>query len=216
MLRYIYFVFEILAFVTLLVQYKKIEKTKYIYFLPFLLLILLYEAGSLYNLFNINHSNAWGVNIIITVEFLFYSLFLISLLNKGSRVRLYALVASVFVFTVVDVAFLQGFWNLATIAILLQYLALIILVCVFFYQLMHKTGQHLSLISLPDFWVNTGLLFFCLAEFLFFAAFAYMMAKKNYNYSLLWFVISNIANLILYSCLSISFLCFNRTRKLLY
>ena len=93
---------------------------------------------------------------------------------------------------------------------------LIILICIFFYQLMHRTGEHLSLIQLPHFWVNTGLLFFCLAEFLFFAAFTYMITKKTYSYSLLWDVISNMANIILYSCLSISFLCFSKTKKLLY
>jgi hypothetical protein len=216
MLRYLYYAFETMAFVTLLFQYKKMQRTNYAYFLPYLIFIFIYETGSLFDIFNINHSNAWITNIVATVEFLFFSFFLINLLDKRLHTRLTVIVASVFLFTVVDVVFIQGFWNLCTIAILLQYVVLIILVCFFFYQLMHKTGEHFSLISLPDFWVNTGLLFFCLAEFLFFAAFTYMMAKKNYNYSLLWFVISNIANLILYSCLSISFLCFSKTRKLLY
>jgi len=216
MLKYIYFVFEILALTTLLSQYKKIEKTQYVYFLPFLVFILSYETGSLYDIFIINGSNAWAVNIVITIEFLFYSSFLIALLDKKSRARLTILTASVFLFTVIDVLVIQGFWNLCTIAILLQYLVLIILICIFFYQLMHRTGEHLSLIQLPHFWVNTGLLFFCLAEFLFFAAFTYMITKKTYSYSLLWDVISNMANIILYSCLSISFLCFNRTKKVLY
>ncbi|MEO6150026.1 MAG: hypothetical protein ABIP28_07690 [Mucilaginibacter sp.] len=185
------------------------------FFLPYLLLIVLYELGSFFYLFVINKSNAWITNIIISIEFLFYSCLLIVLLDKKLRARLVILVLSAFLFTVVDVFAIQGFWDLGTIAILVQYVVLIVLVCMFFSQLMRRSGEHLSLIRLPAFWINTGLLFFCLAEFMFFAAFTYMTAKKNYNYYMLWLVISNMANLILYSCLSISFLCFNK-KKLSY
>ncbi|RVU01426.1 hypothetical protein EOD41_05540 [Mucilaginibacter limnophilus] len=216
MLEYLYFIIELLALLTLAVQYKKLEKTQYIYFLPYLLLIVCYEAGSIYNLFNVNGSNEWITNVIITIEFLFYSCFLVNVLNQKLRRRLFTIVAVTFLFTVIDVAFIQGFWKLATIAILLQYIVLITLVCMFFYQLMNQAGEQLTLIRLPNFWVNTGLLFFCLAEFLFFAAFTYMTASKNYHYYLLWYIISNVANLILYSCLSISFLCFSKSRKLFH
>lgn len=214
MFEYLYFIIELLALITLAVQYKKLEKTQYVYFLPYLLLIICYEAGSIYNLFNVNGSNEWITNVIITVEFLFYGSLLVNMLSRNVKRRLFAVLGGTFLFTVIDVTFIQGFWKLATIAIMLQYIVLITLVCMFFYQLMQQAGEQLSLIRLPDFWVNTGLLFFCLAEFLFFAAFTYMTANKNYQNYLLWYIISNMANLILYSCLSVSFLCFSKNKKL--
>ncbi|RYZ97808.1 MAG: hypothetical protein EOP47_20825, partial [Sphingobacteriaceae bacterium] len=128
MFQSFYFIFEALALITALVQYKKIEKTPYLYFLPYLLLIVLYEIGSYFKIFVVNHSNAWITNIVISIEFLFYSCFLIVLLAKKLRARLVILVASTFLFTVIDVFAIQGFWNLGTIAILVQYVVLIILV----------------------------------------------------------------------------------------
>ncbi|WP_345213526.1 hypothetical protein [Mucilaginibacter gynuensis] len=211
---FLYLAFETIALLILIIQYKKLEKSVYIYFLPYLLFIVIYECASVFNLFNIHGSNAYITNIVITVEFAFYSFFLISLISRKLKRLLTALVIVCLLFTLVDVFFLQGFWNLCTIAILVQYVMLIVLVCCFFYQLMNSSGQSMSLLSLPHFWVNTGLLFFCLAEFLFFAAFAYMASRNNYHYYLLSLVIANMANLILYSCLSISFLCFSKTKKL--
>src|ERR1700712_2018403 len=83
MVDYLYFFAELVAFIFTIIQYKKFEQTIYAYFFPYLLLIILYEAGSILNIFNINHSNAWITNIIITIEYLFYSFFLIALLDKN-------------------------------------------------------------------------------------------------------------------------------------
>jgi hypothetical protein len=214
MFVHIYLFFEIIAFLTAIAQFNYIKQTQYIYFIPYLFFIVVYEAGSIFNWFSINHSNLWISNITMIFSFLFYSTFLYKIIKTPvfliwiKRVIFLSILCSV-----INMAFLQGFWKLNTITILLQFAVIIIISCIYFYELMNYTGEAMVIIKSPAFWLNTGLLFFCLSEFLFFSSFAYMAYKNNYNYHILFSVISNAANIILYSCLTVSFLCFSRTRS---
>jgi len=210
----IYFWFECLALLACVIFLNKIKDARYRYFLPYLILITVYEYGSLYDWFLIHRHNLWIANYIITIEFLFYSTFIISALkNKILVKRFIAAVAACIIFTFIDIFFIEGFEKLCSIAIIIQYLLLIILICTSLYQLMQEPIGNLSIISIPDFWVNTGLIFFCLSEFLFFASFAYMAYRNSYDFYFLFSVISNVANVILYSCITISFICINRIRN---
>jgi len=217
MLVYSYLFFELLALITAVFQFSNSRQTIYKYFIPYLTFIVIYEIGSLLNWFSIDHKNLWIANITMTLSFLFYSWFLLKLI-KTSYFKNWikrVIVLSSFC-SLVNMAWIQGFWKLNTITILLQFGIIISITCFYFYELMNYSEKVLFIIKLPDFWLNTGLLFFCLSEFLFFSAFAYMAYKNNYAYHLLFFVISNVANAILYSCLTVSFLCFNKTRRLLH
>jgi len=215
MLTSLYFLFECIAFVSSAINYPYLRQSFYKYLFPYLGFIVFYEFGSLYNWFTVNHSNAWITNITITVFFVFYSWLLNSILKKFKRTTSAnnLVVLFILVFTVLTV-FIQGFWILDTYAILAQFMWLVILTCTFFYRLINEpTDQRIDIIKLPDFWINTGMLFFCLAEFLFYASYAYMAMRKNYDYYIFFVVISNVANLILYSSLAISFVCFRTMKK---
>lgn len=214
MLEKSFFLFESIALITLIAQYSKLKHTRYKYFLPYLIFILFYETASLFKVFIIHKSNGWIINFVITIEFLFYSNFITEYFNPRLKKFLRLAVTIILVFSIIDVFLITGFWMLCTSAILLQYTLMIIIICCFFYQLMYNAHQTLSILRLPDFWVNTGMLFFCLSEFLFFASYAYMYYKQNYHYLLLSSVISNLANALLYSCLTIAFLCFSPMKKL--
>jgi len=74
---------------------------------------------------------------------------------------------------------MQGFWKLDSITILLEYAIIIFINFLYFYELMNYSGEALNIVKSPGFWLNTGLLFFCLFEFLFFSSFAYMAYKKK-------------------------------------
>jgi len=211
---YTYLCFEVAAFLTAAVQFSKFKQTPFRYFVPYLLIIIVYEVGSIFNWFSIDHRNLWITNITMTFSFLFYSIFLSRIIKTAAIVKWIRWAISFTVLcSVINAAFVQGFWKLDTITILLQFALIIIIGCIYFYELMNYTGEELVIIKLPQFWLNTGLLFFCLSEFLFFSSFAYMAYKGNYNYRLLFSVISNIASAILYSCLMVSFLCFSKTRN---
>jgi len=108
-------------------------------------------------------------------------------------------------------AFFQGFWKLDSVIILFQYGIIILVNCIYFYELMNFTNKELGIMKLPAFWLNTGLLFFCLSQFLVFSSFAFMAYNGNYEYHFLFDVISVIAGAILYSCLTVSFICFSKT-----
>nr|WP_294948037.1 hypothetical protein [uncultured Mucilaginibacter sp.] len=198
-----------MAFIAALVQWPKIKETPYRYFVPFLLFIVVYEFGSIKNWFSINHRNLWATNISDIIFFLFNAAFLLGLLKTPSFKKLLsvAIVLSI-VSSLINMAFFQGFWNLDTATMLLQYVILIILCCLYYFELMHYTLIPLSIIKLPGFWVNTGLLLFCIINFLFFASYAYMAYKNSYTYFLMFRAIANISIAILYSCLAIAFLSF--------
>lgn len=214
MLNMSYFFFELMALLTVTIQYRKLKGTIYKYFLPFLLLTVIYEYGNIRDWFFIRHSNLYLVNITEIVYFLFYTLFLKQLINnKLYKKIIQILVLFTLLCSLLDMAFIQGFWKMDNIAILLQYAVIIFIVCLYFYQLMNTVDIDIPITKMPGFWLNTGLLFFYLTEFLIYASFAFMAYKGSYRYLLLFLVISNSANAILYSCLSVCFLCFNRTTK---
>ena len=214
-MKYAYLIFEIIALLCAVVQYKAIKSTIYKYFLPYLLFIVLYEIGSTKFWFNINGSNLWITNITMTMSFMFYLYVLLKLIKNTQYIRKIKIAALlILIFTVLNAAVLQGFWKLDTISILVQFALIIVTVCLFFYELVNSFDFNDSIITLPAFWLNTGFLFFCLSEFLFFASFAYMAYARNYDYYILFKFIVNIANAILYSCLSVTFICLGKTRKL--
>lgn len=214
--RYANLFLEVGAIIVCLFCFKNFNHTRYKVFLPYLALILLYEYGGSHKWFGIgpNKSNLWAVNIEITFEYLFYSFFIISAYReKKEKKRFTIITLSTFAFTLIDICFIQGITKLCSIAIVIQYALLIIMVCRYFYILMQDFDKETALLRNPDFWVNTGLLFFFLAEFLFFASFNLAYSRPQL-FSEIFHVVSGVANIILYSCLIISFLCHRRIKTM--
>ena len=208
MLLSAYLFFEFLAFITSVIKYKALKHTRYVYFIPYLFFILIYEYGSIQNWFIIKRSNLWISNITLFIFFLFYSIFIRGII-KTERFKEWIKRLIVFstICSAANMAFIQGFWGLDTITVLLQFAVLIGITCLYFYELMNYTNKEFRILQIPGFWLNTGLLFFCLGQFLFYSSFAYMAYRKVYEFSILHHVVVNISNVILYSFLTISFLC---------
>jgi hypothetical protein len=176
-------------------------------------IILLYDFGSYRHWFTINHTNLWFLNYEMTFEYLFYSYFLISAFpDKNERKRLSIVTFTCLVFTIVDIFFIQGKMRLCTIAIVIQYALLIALVCRFFYLQLQQIEGNTSILKKPDFWVGTGILFFFLTEFLGYVSFNMAYTSPGvfrYIYSFM----GMLANIILYTCLVVAFLCFSSAKK---
>ena len=208
MLEYSYFVFELIALSTAMFVYRSIKNNRFIYFIPYLTFVVIYEYGSIKNWFLINKNNLWITNITLFVFFLFYSIFILNLIKTPKYIH--RIKAAIFLsggFAIINAALIQGFWNLNSLTITLQFLILILIVCIYFYELMNLSVAKLNIAKLPSFWLCSGLLFFCLIEFLFYSAYAYMSFTDDFKYFTLFEIISNPANFILYSCLTVSFLC---------
>jgi hypothetical protein len=213
MLEYLYFFFELAAFLVAILQFSRIKNTRYVFFIPYLVFILIYEFGSIKNWFLIEKSNLWITNLTLILFFLYYTYFLIYLIQSTLYTKwIKRCVYICLLFSIINLIFIQGFWNLNSITILLQFVILITSICLYFYELMNYSAVRFSISKMPGFWLNAGLLFFCLAEFLFYSAFAYMAYHDNYTYYQLFELISNTANIILYTCLIISFLCFSKKK----
>lgn len=220
MYRYTYLFVETVTLLTCIFCYRKFWVPRFKLFLPYMVFIVWYEFTSItrsffmHKWFYINHSNLWIVNFEVTLEFLFYSFFVISSYRDKKDRRMYTFISLLFtLFTFIDIFFIQGFLKLCSIAIVLQYALLILMVCRFFYKTMQQFDKDTTLIKQPDFWVNTGLLFFCLAEFLFFASFNLAYVRHIF-FSTIFHLVSGLANIILYSCIAISFICYRRTRTI--
>lgn len=208
MLLPIYLWFEIIALIASLLFYYHFKENKLKYFVPFLFFIVCYELGDYNDLFTIRNTNHWAINIITTIEFLFYSFFIRatfsnSVLKKASLVA----IISILILTVLNITFIQGFWRLHSYTFLLGALVIIFLSCSFFYELLNIDIKNGSVLKYPLFWIVTGILFFYLGQFSFFTFFEYMAYTKDYSYFILFRYISNFSNAILYTCLSIGFAC---------
>jgi len=214
MKSYLYLLLYFVALVTCVARYRSFKQLRYKLFVPLLVAIVLYEYSYMRKWLFINNSTLWSANIEITMEYVFYCFFIVSSFRSPKERQGFSIAAwAIFIFTIIDILFIQGIARLCNIAIVLQYALLIVMVCRFFYGQLKMFDGEASLLRHPDFWVNTGLLFFSLSEFLFFSAFSLAYTPSRY-FSILFDVITAVANITLYSCLIIAFLCHPRSRKL--
>jgi hypothetical protein len=180
-----------------------------------LILVVIYEYGNIRDWFYINHSNLYITNISGLAFFLFFSIFIQRLINNQTYKKLIGIIIPLTLLcAIINVLFIQGFWRLDTITILLQFAVIIFIICIYFYELMNSIDISIPIIKMPGFWLNTGLLFFCLAQFLLYSSFSFLAYKESREYILLFLTFSNIANAILYTCLVVCFLCFKRIKTL--
>jgi hypothetical protein len=204
----IYFWFELLALLVCLIVFKAIRHTLLIYFSPYLLLIVLYEFGTLKGWFTINGSNLWAVNIITTIEFIFYGLTLSSIIKKRKIKRLLTFgLCIVITLTAFNIFFIQGFHKLHTYTFLLGSSFLIVNACYFFYEILNDGADEKSILKRWFFWIVTGILFFYIGQFVFFCFFEYLIQMKDIRYRILFDTISSFSNAILYTCIIIALLC---------
>jgi hypothetical protein len=208
----LYFWFELLSLLVCLSFFTKLRHTLLFYFAPYLLLIVLYEFGTIKGWFTIHGSNLWAVNIITTIEFIFNGLIL-NLLIKKRKIKTAALfgLLIVFILTVLNIFFIQGFDKLHTYTFLLGGALLIINACYFFYELIDNDKDDKSILKEWSFWIATGILFFYLGQFVFFCFFEYMIRSRDIRYRILFDNISSFSNAILYTCIIIAVLCRTKT-----
>src|ERR1700712_2045304 len=120
MIGFVYFLFECIAFFTCLLAYKKFDKS-YRWFLPFLAFIVIYEFVNIFDWLDLHNSNAWCSNFEGIVELMLYAPFIASLdKRKLYKKKVYCITVAGILISLIDIIFIQGFYKLATIAIVLQ------------------------------------------------------------------------------------------------
>lgn len=209
----LYFWTEVLAFVTSLAVYRRTRDSHLRFFTVFLGGIVLYEFGVIQHWFTIRHSNLWAVNFISAFQFIFYALYLRSIVRDREKKKgiLVGLVITLLL-TLINISFVQGFWKLHSYTLLIFSVMIVYWVCQFFRELLDTDNDQLSLLKYSDFWISTGLLFFYLAGFTFFSFFEYMAYINDYEYLWLTRLVLTISNFILYSFITIGLICQQKTR----
>lgn len=208
----LFFFFQALAFLVCLTVYKKLVYP-YKYFAPFLFLITIYQFVTQLGWINSNYSQIWSYNIFTSTEFIFYSLILHSLLkkNRHKSILYYALIMTL-ICTLVYIIMLKEFNSLNTYIFSLQAFVIITACCMYYFHKVRNARNEVLILKEPTFWLYTGLLFYYLGEFLFFASYAYIPNKASPDYLILYRIVINVSNIILYSCLIKLFLCFRQKR----
>lgn len=207
-----FFFVQIAALLVCIILYHKLGNP-YKYFAPFLLLISTYELGNILGWFKINQSNIWSFNIYASFEFIFYSLLLYSLLkNKRHKsILFFALIITLLITVIYNVLF-TTFNSFNPYSYILQSFIIITTCCKYFYYKIKNLQDEIPITSQPNFWLNTGLLFYYLGSFLFFASFSYISTLENSKYLILYRIVINVSNITLYFCLIKLFLCFKQTK----
>lgn len=207
-----FFFVQIAALLVCLSFYKKLPYP-YKYFAPFLLLISIYELGNILGWFNINHNSMWSFNIYASLEFVFYGLVLQSLLkNQLHKTLLFFALVITLLITVVYNAFFTSFNAFNRYSYILQSFIIVTACCKYFHDQINKYDEVTPITSQPAFWLNTGLLFYYLGSFFFFASFSYISNMGSTKYLILSRIVINVSNITLYSCLIKLFLCFKQTK----
>lgn len=204
-----FFFVQLAAFLVCMVVYNKL-KHPYKYFAPYLLLISMYETGSILGWYSRDQNSIWNFNIYASFEFIFYCFLLHSLLKDKFQKKLLFLAFLVTLFLTVIYNFLLSTFN--PYAYILQSFIIITACCKYFYHQIKEGRNEIPITSQPDFWLNTGLLFYYLGTFLFFASYSLISDMGSTNYIILYRIVINVSNITLYFCLIKLFLCFRQMK----
>jgi hypothetical protein len=214
MLYNLYFLSLIITLIVCLYTYKQLDRN-FKWFPPYLSLVIIVEIASMRGLLIINHTNAWCNNNIQLMEFVLFTYFVSSFRGEELyKKKVYYLAAIIIVISLIDMFFIQGIWRQNTIALILQELFLLTLICIYYYDLLAKADERIVLLRHPPFLAATGLFFYFLSNAAFYSCYSYMAYKNSYHFLILARTIPGISNLLLNSLLISAFLCFSKTKKL--
>lgn len=187
-------------------RYNKLSPHYIKWMVPFLLLSLAVEITGLIMSRN-NIQNLWMYNFFTCFEFVFYSLLFKQVLN-GTGVKnviSYAVIVYVLLF-LLNIFLVQGFTKYHTITYRIGSVMVVTWCYLYFRQLM-RSGEYVQILKEPFFWISTGLIFFYAGFFFYMSAADLIMYQKLQVNTLVFKVISDSLNIILYTCFLISFLC---------
>lgn len=214
MLYNLYFFSLIITFVVCLYAYKQLDGN-FKWFLPYIAFVIIVEIASMRGLLVINHTNAWCNNNVQLMEFVLFTYFITSFgESKLYRKRVYLFASFIVLISIIDMLFIQGIWRQNTIALILQELFLLTLICIYYYNLLAEADERITLLKHPPFLAATGIFFYFLCNSAFYSCYSYMAYKNNYHFLILAKTIPGISNLFLNSLLTTAFLCFSKTKKL--
>jgi hypothetical protein len=197
--------FEIAAFIASALTWQYLKGTALRLFPLFLFFIVAAELIGNYLSQVLHQKNGWLFNISTTLEYIFYAhIFSLTLRDPAFKTMARRFMAIYPMIVLLNLLFVQGFTEFHSYTVVLGSLFMIILCCLFFYELLLNPLEG-ELHKVPMFWISTGLLFFHLGDLSFDLLFN--LLKNDATGKDFFSSINNNLILILYSCFIIAFLC---------
>ncbi len=198
--------FELLALACSIIFWKCISNTPLKWFVPFLIFIVTVELTGRYIRTELKEMNAWLYNFTVPVEFLFYSFIFFMHYHKKRNRTLVKIFSALFVFYTLAWLAFNGTEFFNSNMLLIGYLFMIIFSILFLVELYNKPGM-VYLTREPLFWIAVGLLLFSAGGLSYALLTRFALLNKLDQGSSIFRSINQYLNLLLYLCISISFLC---------
>jgi hypothetical protein len=197
--------FEMAAFIASALTWQSLKGTALRLFPLFLFFIVAAELIGNYISQVLHQKNGWLFNITTTLEYIFYAhIFSLTLRDPAFKTMARRFMAIYPMVVLLNLLFVQGFTEFHSYTVVLGSLFMIILCCLFFYELLLNPLEG-ELRKVPMFWISTGILFFHLGDLSFDLLFN--LLKNDATGKEFFSSINNNLILILYSCFIIAFLC---------
>jgi hypothetical protein len=176
------------SFMTLLVPYALLNWANY---------LSVFNNEDLKNLTN---------NLLSIYEFIFIG-WVYTRLIKGGKIlkRINILYWILIIVSILDVLFLQGFYQLNSYTIIIGSCISVYFIIEYFREIIQQT-QNIHLLKDPFFWISIGYLFHFIGLFILVSFGEYFKYIHDYDSFLpIWHLFNNLIITILYSCLLIAF-----------
>lgn len=206
--------FELFSLAVAIWNYRTLKGSNLFWFIPFLILTNIQEWGSRYGLLSINGNNVVGQNIFSTIELMFYSwlfsreinnIFLSAMIKIAGSILLLGILANFLFFQGITREFHSYTYLAGSILIILFAAAF------FFNNFLGE--EYVDIPRTPMFWICIGVMLFYAGMFSIYAILLPAIQSGDYTYVQVYIILTNIFNIILYSCFIIAFICL-RGRKL--
>jgi len=203
----------IISLLAIIIFYKKLQPRWLRLFLYFLLITLATDIGAgLYSQY-FQKSNHFIINMYLPVNFCFYLLLFILTFEKRSYKNLvWMLLALFLVFYFSDILFLEGFYTFNIYSFCVGSI-LIVLCCLLYFTVLFTSEKVINYFASPPFWIATGLIFFYVGNLVQISLMNYIINNQLDPGGRIYELISIILNVILYGCITISFICNYPWRK---
>ena len=202
---------EIIALLTSIFCFRKLQGTVLQLFPYFLLFIVITELAGLYTGKVLHKPNVWFYNITTVVEFCFYSFFFSKILKKNRKAT--SIILYIYpVLATLNILFVQGLTRFHSYTMVLGSLFMIFFSCCYFYESLLNPGKK-QIQKEAVFWIVTGVFFFYLGDILYNTLFN-ILTKYQVNIAAkLFLAINNNLVIVLYSCFTIGFIVWKNPMK---
>ena len=202
---------EIFALLVSLACIVWLYQTRYMYFVPYLLMTVCAEfAGRYLGQKHLYILNVRVYNITTVIEFLFfYYLFFRGIKNERFKKIILSLSVLYLLCAVVNTVFIQGFDQWSSYTMLIGTIIIIIFVFLFFYDAFDN-NEPINLAKEPMFWISMGIFLFYLGDFTFNLMYPYLHRNNLHREQRLFQNINNNLIVFEYLCFSVALIICSR------